>query len=528
MRIVFLVYFISVVSMNSQAQAKKVNPSSTRLVKIASGTLEGSVDPAGIVSFKGIPFSAPPVGTLRWKAPQPVKPWKGVRKADKFGPRAMQAPIFSDMVFRSNGVSEDCLYLNVWAPAKKGTKGLPVLVYFYGGGFVAGDGSEPRYDGANMAQKGIITLTVNYRLGAFGFLSHPELTKESPHKASGNYGLLDQAAALMWVQKNIAAFGGDPKRVTIAGESAGSISVSALMASPLSKNIIAGAIGESGSVLGALPAVPLEDGERTGVDFAKTLGATSLAALRSLPADSILNGAMRFGAFRFARTIDGYFFPEDPFVIYEKGRQAKVPLLVGWNNQEMDHRAILGTSASTKEAYEAAVRRLYGDQADEVLRLYHVQSDADVEGVATELAGDRFISYSTWKWADMHARSGYTVYRYLYEHPRPVTVKDKGKLDAYTSKGAVHSAEIEYALGNLSTNKVFAWTEEDYKVSRIMQDYFSGFIKAGNPNSTGLVNWPSATGSTPAPVLHIGVVTAVKGEEHRDRYLLLDRISRNK
>src|SRR6266550_1498011 len=228
-------------------------------VKTANGIIEGSSEQSsGIRVFKGVPFAAPPVGGLRWQPPQPVKSWKGVRKADQFGPRCMQRPIFGDMGFRSNGMSEDCLYLNVWTPAKSSIERLPVLVYFYGGGFVAGDGSEARYEGESMARKGIVALTVNYRLGVFGFLAHPELTKESPRHASGNYGLLDQNAALRWVQKNIAAFGGDPKKVTIAGESAGSIAVSAQMASPLSKDLIAGAIGESGALIApTMPPFPL-------------------------------------------------------------------------------------------------------------------------------------------------------------------------------------------------------------------------------------------------------------------------------
>ncbi|MCY7328769.1 MAG: carboxylesterase family protein, partial [Saprospiraceae bacterium] len=210
--------------------------------KTANGILEG-VEESGIRTFKGVPFAAPPVGDLRWREPQPAKHWTGIRKADKFGPRAMQRAIFGDMNFRSAGVSEDCLYLNVWTPARSASDRLPVLVYFYGGGLMAGDGSELRYDGESMARQGIVAVVVNYRLNIFGFMAHPELTKESPHHASGNYGLLDQAAALQWVNKNIAAFGGDPKRVTIAGESAGSMSVSAQMLSPLSKNLLAGAIG---------------------------------------------------------------------------------------------------------------------------------------------------------------------------------------------------------------------------------------------------------------------------------------------
>src|SRR6476646_6065114 len=247
--------------------------------KTENGVLEG-VDESGIKTFKGVPFAAPPVGALRWKEPQPVQNWSGVRKADKFGPRAMQLPIFGDMNFRSNGMSEDCLYLNIWTPAKTGNEHLPVLVYFYGGGFMAGDGSEPRYDGESMARRGIVAVTVNYRLGIFGFFAHPALTKESANHSSGNYGLLDQTAALKWVQKNIAAFGGDPGKITIAGESAGSFSVSAQMASPLSKNIIAGAIGESGSLLGLNPTASLKDAEKAGTDFGTSIKASTLADLR--------------------------------------------------------------------------------------------------------------------------------------------------------------------------------------------------------------------------------------------------------
>ena len=232
-------------------------------VKTACGVVEGTTAPNGVRAFRGIPFAAPPVGDLRWQPPQPVKPWEGVRKADRFGPRAMQRPIFGDMNFRSDGMSEDCLYLNVWAPAGTGEQRLPVLVYFFGGGFMAGDGSEPRYDGASMASKGVVAVTVNYRLNVFGFFAHPELTKESPHHSSGNYGLLDQSAALGWVRQNIAAFGGDPEKITIAGESAGSIAVCAQMASPLSKNLIAGAIGESGSPMGTLTPVAAR-GSRAG------------------------------------------------------------------------------------------------------------------------------------------------------------------------------------------------------------------------------------------------------------------------
>ena len=247
-------------------------------VKIANGFIEATAQQGSDVrSFKGIPFAQPPVGDLRWREPQPVKNWTGVRSAYQFGPRCMQRTSpNADYWFRSNGMSEDCLYLNVWTKAKSGQERLPVLVYIFGGGFQNGDGSEPRYDGASMSGKGMVVVTVNYRTNIFGFFSHPELTKESPHHGSGNYGLLDQVAALEWVQRNIAAFGGDPRKVTIGGESAGSISVSALMVSPLSRKLIAGAIGESGAMISSLPPRPLAETEQDGVKFATSAGAASL------------------------------------------------------------------------------------------------------------------------------------------------------------------------------------------------------------------------------------------------------------
>src|SRR5581483_9171837 len=297
-------------------------------IHTASGVVEGvrSADKK-VAVFEGIPFAAPPVGKLRWQAPQPVAAWEGVRKATAFGPRCMQAPIYSDMIFRDPGPTEDCLYLNVWTPANSAEAKLPVMAWIYGGGFAAGAASEPRQDGSKLAEKGVVVVSMNYRLGVFGFFAHPELTKESPEHASGNYGLLDQAAALKWVQKNITAFGGDPGNVTIFGESAGSISVSAQMASPLSKNLIAAAIGESGSILGALSASPLAEGEQNGVKFATAIGKDSLAALRAMPAEQLLEATAKPGLPRFSPTVDGWFFPKSPFEIFAAGEQAHVPLL---------------------------------------------------------------------------------------------------------------------------------------------------------------------------------------------------------
>ena len=529
------------------AQTNKKSAAGANRVKTANGVVEGVTEQSGIRSFKGIPFAAPPVGELRWKASQPVKNWKGVLKADKFGPRAMQLPVFGDMGFRSNGMSEDALYLNVWTPTKESKENLPVLVYFYGGGFVAGDGSEARYDGESMAKRGIVAVTVNYRLGAFGFMAHPELTKESPHNASGNYGYMDQAAALRWVQQNIAAFGGDPEKVTIAGESAGSISVSAQMASPLSKDLFRAAIGESGALVNSsLDPVPLETGEKIGAEFGESLGANSLAALRAMPAEKILEAAGKRGIPGFPATIDGYFFPKSPTAVFAAGEQAKVPLLAGWNSEEMTYMFLLGPEKPTVENYEKAVRNRFGNKAEEVLQVYAVKKDEDVIPVATDLAGDLFIAYSTWKWMDLHGKtSGEPVYRYLFSRPRPPMVAAMGNASSGLAggvvkeddpnavkmpqaRGAVHAAEIEYAMGNLPYNKVYDWTPEDYKVSEIMQSYFANFIKTTNPNGPNLPTWPPANSGDTVKVMVIDVDSGARPEENRERYQLLDKLQTRK
>jgi para-nitrobenzyl esterase len=500
-------------------------------VKIANGVVEGVVSENGIRMFKGIPFAQPPVGPLRWKAPQPVRNWTGVRKADAFGPKCMQRSVFSDMEFRSNGTSEDCLYLNVWTPAKPAAERLPVLVYFFGGGFMAGDGSEYRYDGESMARKGIVTVTVNYRLGIFGFLAHPELTKEAPYHASGNYGLLDQNAALRWVRQNIAAFGGDPNRVTIAGESAGSISVSAQVASPLSKDLIAGAILESGSLIGTLTPQPLARAEEQGVKFAAAVEAKTLAVLRAIPAEQILEASAKPGLGRFNTAIDGYLFPKDVAGILDAGEQAHVPLLAGANTEEANARAILGRNEPTPENYAKAVRALYPGDAEEILKLYPGDTPEQVLDSATALASDRFIAYSTWGFTERQRKTGgKPVYRYLYARPRPKFLGGYQQAagepapNPPAARGAVHSAEIEYAMGNLSTNKHWAWGPEDYKVSELMQAYFANFVKTGNPNGSGLPVWPAYDAGDNFRVMRIDVESRAEPEKTRARYLFLDRL----
>lgn len=477
-------------------------------VRTTNGIVKGrGIQRSGVRIFRGIPFAQPPVGELRWRAPQPLKNWQGVRDAVDFGPRCMQARIFDDMRFRSNGMSEDCLYLNVWTPAKSNGQRLPVLVYFYGGGFVTGDSSEPRYDGESMAAKGIVVVTVNYRLGVFGFMAHPELTREASYKASGNYGLLDQNAALRWVQQNIRNFGGDPKRVTIGGESAGSVSVSAQMASPLSKDLIAGAIGESGAITGTLSALPLAKGEEAGGNFAASLGVQSIAALRAMPAEQILDPASKGGwasIGRFSIVTDGYFFPAAPATLFAEGRQAHVPLLAGWNSEEAGWQALFGRDEPTPENYKKVLDKLYPSRVAEALKHYPGATREEVIQSATDMAGDRFIAYSTWKWIQLHTGAG-RVYRYLYARPRP------------GAKGAVHSAEIEYALGNLALNDVYAWTEDDYRVSATMQNYFANFIKKADPNGPGLPEWPTAQ------VMRLDVQSRAEPDTTRARYQFLDQ-----
>ncbi|QBE62913.1 carboxylesterase/lipase family protein [Pseudoduganella lutea] len=489
--------------------AQAAAPATT--VKVEGGRIEGRVE-EGVRAFKGIPFAAPPVGALRWQAPQPVRPWQGVRQATAFGNRCMQLPLYADMVFRSPGQSEDCLYLNVWAPANPGAKKLPVLVYIYGGGLATGDGSEPRYEGAAMARQGIVALTINYRLGMFGFLAHPELTAESKYKASGNYGLMDQAAALAWVKKNIAAFGGDPDQVTIAGESAGSYSVSAQMIMPMSKGLFARAIGESGSVLGSRGAPPLAEAEKQGAAFAQGAGFATLAALRAAPAEALLQAQGKPGAPRFGIVTDGHVIDRAPLDSYTQGRQAKVPLLAGWNSQEQHAGAILDNREPTPERFQAALQKFYGADAAEAARAY----DYDVAEAARDLAGDRWLVYGTWKWIDLHARAAPT-WRYYYSRPRPATIDGQP-----AATGAAHAAEIEYAMANLDGNKVYAWTDDDRAVSRTMHAYFVNFIKFGDPNGTSLPSWPKIT-QPGANVMRLDVQSGAYDPRDRARFEFHDR-----
>ncbi len=503
-----------------------------------NGMIEGNYDiKTGIQTYLGVPFAKPPVDELRWNAPQPMENWDGVKETKEFSPRPMQTEVFGDMKSRSNGVSEDCLYLNIWTPANRNTKGLPVLVYFYGGGFVAGDAAEYRYDGESMAKKGIVVVNPNYRLNIFGFLAHPDLSAEAPYNSSGNYGLLDQVAALNWVKKNIAAFGGDPEKITIAGESAGSISVSMLMASPLSRDLLAGAIGESGAAINPTMApVSLEDAEKIGADFVKNAGYQNINEFRKLSTREIYeiyNESRRFG---FPSVIDNYLMPSTLTEIFNRGEQSQIPLLLGWNSAEIPGYAFTQGPYS-KEVFVNKVNQAYPNDFETVLDLYPYETEKQLEWSATDLASDRFIAYSTWKWFDLHRKnSDQAVYRYLYSKLRPPLVDTSlttglaGGTSANQGPpmppaiGAPHACEIEYCMGNLHLVSDFAWTAEDFTVSETMQNYFANFIKTGNPNGATLIEWKPAEPKDNAPYVMVIDTECKLIEATNDaRYLFLDK-----
>ncbi|MBS1876129.1 MAG: carboxylesterase family protein [Acidobacteria bacterium] len=522
--------------------AKDASPAAR--VKTANGMVEGVVLDSGVRAFRAIPFAQPPVGALRWKAPQPPKDWTGVRAAAEFSPSCMQRAVFGDMEFRGNGTSEDCLYLNVWTPAKSASEKLPVLVYFFGGGLMAGDGSEGRYDGESMASKGIVSVTINYRLTAFGFMVHPELSAEAPYHASGNYGFLDQNAALKWVQANIAAFGGDPRRVTIAGESAGSRSVSVQVLSPLSRGLFAGAIMESGSVVGAANPPTLAEGEKQGEQFMKLAGAASLRELRAMSAEQVLAVTAKPESGRFGPIADNYLLPDGDLVAYmDAGKQAHVPLLQGTNSEEQSYRTVLGNNPPTPEGLAAGIRKLFPDNSDGVIAAYPAKTTDEVLDAAMTLASERAMAYGVWRFGESHRKSsGKPVYRYLYMRPRPKflgaanqtpgtaggIVTNAGAAAPPPARGAVHSAEIEYALGNLSQNKHYAWDAGDQKLSQTMENYFANFIKTGNPNGAGLPKWPAYSEQDGLQVMYLNVNSHAGPETARPRMILFDGMYRKK
>ena len=522
----------------------------TLQVKTQYGILEG-FEEDGVKKFLGVPFAQAPVGELRWKAPQTLQPWEGVREAKAFGADPMQLDIFGDMAFRGAGRSEDCLYLNIWTTAATTADNLPVLIYFNGGGLMAGSGSEPRYDGSAMAKQGVIGVTANYREGVFGYFAHPELTAASDYKGSGNYGFLDQVAAIKWVKENIAAFGGDPNRITIVGESAGSFSVSLLMCSPLSKDLIAGAMLSSGAEVMPNKPATLAEAEAAGIDALKGAGIASLADAMALSADSLQKVLPPRGMSRVV--IDGYFMKESADNVFEKNEQAQVPLLAGWNSLEGHPAQALQGQAPTLANFKNAMKAQFGDMTDEILTAYGITADEDVlSQKGLDLASDLFTGFPTWKVCDYHAKSGLPVYRYHYMHPRPqVSAKMGDKTGALAggvrekteeekkaaatqpaiAPGAVHSADIEYAMGTLDTNEYYDWQQEDYDISKLFLTYYANFCKTGNPNGEGLPEWTVITKDNldNAPVMKIDVESKeVASPERENAFRTLEKFYRSK
>ncbi len=489
------------------------------LVKIDSGIVQGK-SVGTVNAFLGIPYAAPPLGKLRWKPPAPPATFQGVRKATSFGARCVQTRVFSDMVFRDPGISENCLMLNVWAPTG-GKEGLPVMVWIHGGGFVAGASSEPRQDGGNLAKLGVVVVSMNYRMGIFGFFVHPELTAESGKNSAGNYGLLDIVSALEWTQRNIASFGGDPGNVTIFGESAGSFAVSALMASPLANGLFHKAIGESGAAFKSRGLSFQSRAEREPVDskfMNSVLRVQTLAQLRALPAQKLLDAASKktegHDAFSFGPDVDGSFLPDSVPAIFFAGKQNDVPLLAGWNRDEgsLDVAKTKPTMASMKESAEKEL----GAKAPEFLRLYSADNDEQAYRAMEDFEGDRFIAYSTWKWLEAQRANGkQPVYRYRFDLALPPDPKEPGPAVAN------HSGEIEYVFGMLDS-KPRPWRPEDRMLSEQMQKYWTNFARTGDPNGADLPKWPAYESGSGWQTMYLSASPAARKDDMRDRYLFLD------
>jgi para-nitrobenzyl esterase len=469
-------------------------------VRTQSGLVQGTSED-GIAIYKGIPFAAPPLAGLRWRAPQPAADWAGPRTADKFAPACMQVPIVSaELGMEAVATSEDCLYLNIWTPAKSPNDRLAVMVWIYGGGFTIGSTSMSSYNGMNLAKKGVVLVSVSYRLGAFGFMAHPQLTAEQGGH-SGNYGLLDQIAGLQWVKRNIAAFGGDPNRVTIFGESAGGIAVSMLAASPLAKGLFQGAISESGGNFapqrlaneGGENMDSLATAEKNGVALLVKAGASSIADARTRSADAILKSSPP-GLGGSWPIFDGYVLLGDQYKLYEAKRYNDTPVLIGSNSDE----GALFVPAITAAAYQATVRAGYGEYADKILAAYPAGSDAEALHSARDLFRDTAFAWPTWTWARLQSRTGKGgAYVYYFSHrpPYPDTPQFKGW-------GAAHFGEVAYVFGNFTA--AMPATATDRAVSDQVSSYWVNFAKTGNPTGNGLPPWPAFTAAN-AHVMNLDV-----------------------
>jgi para-nitrobenzyl esterase len=510
-------------------------------VTTASGPVQGAlVDGGKTRAFLGIPYAAPPVGELRWKAPQPVAAWKGVRPATEFGHHCLQFGVSADMVFRDAGPSEDCLTLNVWTPAeaKPTAKPLPVMVWIHGGGFTSGGSSEPRQDGQFLAARGVVVVSMNYRLGMLGFFTHPQLTAESPHHVSGNYGLLDITAALAWVKQNIRAFGGDPGNVTLFGESAGSFAVSMLMASPLSEGMLSKAIGESGAAFwnrnGSYTTLAVSEAHDAAL-AKNVLDTNDLAALRALPAEGLASHTAFYGSVAFAPTVDGYFLPDSPAHLYEEGKQAHIPLLAGWNADEIRASVVRGKTPTTAASFTAQMEKEFGDRAKQALAVFPAATDAEAIASAGDFAGDRFLVYATWHWIEAQTLTGDApVYRYRFDLAAPPSKFHPA------GSGAFHSDEIEYVFGTLDSRPGSVWRAEDRALSDQMQRYWTNFARTGDPNGPGLPKWPlyvvrpsnplnaAAWVAQTWPVMHLDATSKASPDGQRSRYQFLDSVWANR
>jgi para-nitrobenzyl esterase len=469
-------------------------------VKVTGGTVQG-VAGGNIVSFKGIPFAAPPIGDMRWHAPQPVKNWPGVKRTDTFGAGCMQDPSMAVMFGAPPKVSEDCLYLNVWTPAHTPSERLPVMVWIYGGAFAAGMTSIPMYDGTHLAQKGVVLVSIAYRVGPFGFLAHPQLSREG--KGSGNYGLLDMIVALQWVKKNIDGFGGDPNRVTIFGESAGGIAVSMLCASPLAKGLFQRAISESGGYFqpqkfaneGGQNGQPLKLAEKQGEQFLKDLGTDNIAAARTLSADLIQREAGPALSTRFWPVYDGYVLPGDQYQLYELNRFNDTPVLIGTNS---DEGALFAQPGVTSASFATQVREGYDIKASAILAAYPSGSDSEAATSSKNLFRDTAFAWPTWAWARLQSRVGKSpVFMYYFDHRTPAS-----------PDGATHGAEIQYVFGNLDA-RLGPPGAGEVALSDRMSTYWVNFARNSDPNGAGLPQWPVFTENT-QQVLYIDGTTVAK------------------
>ncbi len=482
-----LVLLAVILALSGPAFSTAASPGNN-FVRVEGGLISG-VEADGVRSFKGIPFAAPPTGDLRWKAPRPAAAWEGVRKCEAFGPSCPQAPYPATSLYASppEKQSEDCLYLNVWTAAEAREK-RPVMVWIHGGALTRGSGSNRVYDGAAFAKRGVILVTINYRLGPFGYLAHPELSGESPNHSSGNYGVLDQIAALKWVQKNIAAFGGDPGRVTIFGESAGSWSVNALVASPLAKGLFHRAIGQSGGSFGPMtylkqdrPSMP--SAEKIGAAFAKAAGADSIKALRDVPAEKIValfNEDPEGRKFRTSPNVNGWVLPDEIRNIFAQGKHNDVPVIVGSNADEMTTLTTPAILPKTIDDYRKRVATQYGEMIKEYDALYPVSSEADIKAAYLGSLRDVTFTLPMRTWARMTATGRSKAYLYFFSRVPP------NPNSKYL--GAYHAAEISYVFNNLNRQNALL-QETDYKLSDVMMSYWVNFATTGDPNGKGLVGW---------------------------------------